>query len=338
MLDLKDYSFDLPKNLIAQSPLENRSDSRLLFFDGEKLTDSFFHSITNLIPANSVLVFNDTLVRNSRYVFDHNGAISEIFFIKSVETNVYEVFLRKSSKFKIGMSYSTPDFNFEVISKIDNISIIKVSCNDLSLVLEEKGQVPLPPYIKVENPNSFKKRYQTVYAKKGESVAAPTAGLHFDHKLLDKLLHLGIEFAFVNLTVGLGTFAPLTSDNITNSKLHSETYEVTDLNAEILNNAKESGKKIISVGTTTLRCLQSCFDFNSHKFIAKQDSTDIFLYPPFDNFVVDGLITNFHLPESSLFMLICAFIGTNNAKIAYQHAIEKEYRFYSFGDACLFLR
>jgi S-adenosylmethionine:tRNA ribosyltransferase-isomerase len=338
MLNPKDYSFDLPKHLIAQSPLKVRTDSKLLFYSNDKINDSIFHDLPDILDPNTVLVFNDTLVRNSRYVFDYNGSLSEIFFIKSTDINVYEVFLRKSSKFKIGSSYSTPDFDFEVLSKSGNISLIKVVCNDISQVLEEKGLVPLPPYIKVENPNEFKQRYQTVYANKGESVAAPTAGLHFNKQLLDQLLHLGVEFAFVNLTVGLGTFAPLTDENINTSKLHSESYEITQINTDILNQAKLDGKKIISVGTTTLRCLQSCFDFNIQKFVAQKSSTDIFLYPPFNNFVVDGLITNFHLPESSLFMLICAFVGTDNAKKIYNHAIKHDYRFYSFGDACLFLR
>lgn len=338
MLNPKDYSFELPKSLIAQTPLTNRSDSKLLYFNNSQIVDTIFNCLPDLIDENVLLVFNDTLVRNSRYVFEYNGTLSEIFFIKSTQLNTYEVFLRKSSKFKIGNEYTTPDFDFKVVSKYDNIAIIEVLCKNLSDILEDKGQIPLPPYIKVENPNDFKKRYQTVYAKKGESIAAPTAGLHFDKNLLDKLLHSGVEFAFVNLTVGLGTFAPLTPENIKSSTLHSETYEITKLNAEILNNAKIKGKKIISVGTTTLRCLQSAFDFEENQFVAKTDLTNIFLYPPFNNFVVDGLITNFHLPESSLFMLICAFVGRNNALNIYQHAIEKEYRFYSFGDACLFIR
>lgn len=338
MLNPKDYTFELPKSLIAQTPLKHRSDSKLLYFDGSQILDTIFNCLPDIIDENALLVFNDTLVRNSRYVFEYNGTLSEIFFIKSTKLNTYEVFLRKSSKFKIGNTYNTPDFDFKVLSKSENIARIEVFCNSLADILEDKGQVPLPPYIKVENPNDFKKRYQTVYAKKGDSIAAPTAGLHFDKKLLDKLIHSGVEFAFVNLTVGLGTFAPLTQENIKSSTLHSENYEITSLNAEILNNAKTKGKKIISVGTTTLRCLQSAFDFETNQFVSKTDSTNIFLYPPFNDFVVDGLITNFHLPESSLFMLICAFVGRDQALNIYQHAIEKEYRFYSFGDACLFMR
>ena len=338
MLSISDYSFVLPKHLIAQEPSKIRSECKLLSFDGKNIVDYIFKDLVDILDSNTLLVFNDTAVKNARYLFSYNDSISEIFFIKNLGDNFFEVFLRKSSKFKISETYNTGDFEFTVISKNNSTSVIMILTKNIDEILDQKGLVPLPPYIKVEDPNEFKKMYQTVYAKSGHSVAAPTAGLHFDNLLLELLLKKGIEFAFINLTVGLGTFAPLLEENITNKSLHSEDYNVSYENAEVLNNALKSGKKIVSVGTTTLRCLQSCFNFTTNEFEAGTNSTNIFLYPPFDNFVVDGLITNFHLPESSLFMLICAFIGTENAKRVYQHAIDNEYKFYSFGDACFFTR
>lgn len=339
MLNIENFDFDLPQHLIAQKPYSNRTSCKLLTVMDAQISDSQFSSLVDILDENTVLVFNNTSVSKARYLFDYNGSQSEIFFIEELDLNTYRVFLRKSSKFKIGQTYQTPDFSFEVLEKPNNTALIRISsASEIADVLSDKGLVPLPPYIKVENPNAYYDDYQTVYASHGHSVAAPTAGLHFDQKLLDKLLAKGVEFSFINLSVGLGTFAPLTDENIEQKKLHEESYTLHESDAEILNRAKRSGKKIIAVGTTSLRCLQSVYDFESQMFVAEESSTDIFIYPPFDNFVVDGLITNFHLPKSSLFLLISAFIGSEMAMKAYLHAIRNEYLFYSFGDACLFMR
>ncbi len=341
MFKLEDFDFHLPQHLIAQKPYPDRSSCNLLVANKHtaKISDHKFLDLVDLLDKETVLVFNNTSVAKARYLFDYKGSESEIFFIEHLALNEYCVFLRKSSKFKVGYSYPTPDFDFEVMRKVDNTAVIKIMNNsNINNVLDDKGLVPLPPYIKVEDPNQYYSDYQTVYASHGHSVAAPTAGLHFDQNLLDQLLKKGVEFAFINLSVGLGTFAPLKQENIDNKTLHEESFTLLEKDAAILNNAREQGKKIIAVGTTSLRCLQSVFDFESAMFVPESSSTEIFIYPPFDNFVVDGLITNFHLPKSSLFLLISAFIGPQKAMEAYLHAIQEEYLFYSFGDACLFMR
>ena len=339
MLNLSDYDFHLPEHLISQQPYQNRTHCNLLKCANGIISDHKFYDLVDLIDDDCLLVFNNTSVSKARYLFDYNGSTSEIFFLENLGQNSYRVFLRKSSKFKIGNQYDTSDFIFEVLEKQHKTCIIRVIDNsNIGDVLSDKGLVPLPPYIKIDNPNDYYTDYQTVYASHGESVAAPTAGLHFDLDLLEKLKAKGVDFAYVNLTVGLGTFATLSEENIKEKKLHEETFSLLPQDAQKLNKFKQEGRKIIAVGTTSLRCLQSAFDFELDEFVPQQNSTEIFIYPPFDNFVVDGLITNFHLPKSSLFLLISAFIGSKKAMQAYLHAIELEYKFYSFGDACLFMR
>ena len=339
MMDLSKFDFDLPTHLISQKPYKNRTDCKLLFYDKVNVSDLNFKDILSILDESYVLVFNETKVVNARYLFNYKETPSEIFFLEHLDENQYKVFLKKPSIYKSEDWIATPDFKFRIVSSQGKYFIIDLKSElDLNIILESKGQIPLPPYIKTDTPEVYAKDYQTVYAQSGNSVAAPTAGLHFDKALLTALEAKGLALEYLNLDVGLGTFGALTEEQLSTGKLHSESFELTKDLAERLNKYKRQSKKIIAVGTTTLRTLQSCFDFESGKFIASKSETDIFIQPPFKDFVVDGLLTNFHLPKSSLFMLISAFVGTKQALEIYEHAILEQYLFYSFGDACLFLR
>ncbi len=338
-MDLSKFDFDLPAKLIAQKPYKNRTDCKLLFYNNHEIADLIFRDILSILDDSYVLVFNQTRVVNARYLFHYQKKLCEIFFLEDLGQNQYKVFLKKPSVYKKDKWIETPDFKFSIISLLDKYFVIQLEADtDLALILESKGQIPLPPYINTKNPELYASDYQTVYACNGSSVAAPTAGLHFDEALLADLKTKGVALEYLNLNVGLGTFGALTRQQLDSGRLHSESFELTTQVASRLNDYKKRSKKIIAVGTTTLRTLQSCYDFATEEFIARNSETDIFIQPPFNDFVVDGLLTNFHLPKSSLFMLISAFVGTKQALAIYEHAIFKQYLFYSFGDACLFLR
>jgi len=340
-MDFIEFDFELPKRLIANEPAVPRDSSRLLVYDAslDALDESGFSKIGNFLPSDCVLVFNRTKVYKARLIFDNK----ELFFLKDLTGGVFNVMVRPGKYFDVSSTVDLPGgFQAKVLNVNKNGTRNIFIGEDFKLFdyLREYGLTPLPPYINLgeKDPNLFESQYQTIYADKVGSVAAPTAGLHFTRDLLDNLSDSGVDFEFVHLDVGLGTFAPLREENLESGKLHEEFFEISPSTAEFLNYAVKNNRKIIAVGTTSLRVLQSSYDFDAGIFVPNASSTDIFIRPGFKDFVVDGLITNFHLPRSSLFMLVCAFVGTDNAKRVYKYAIDNKFRFYSFGDACLFLR
>lgn len=333
------YHYDLPEELIAQTPVEPRDSSRLLCFNRktEKVQDLHFYDIYNFLNKGDVLVINNTRVLPARlFGFKHTGAKIEILLQKRVDLTHWEVIAKPFKRLDVGTEIV---FNENISAVVTNKATYG-SCviefrYDLKKTFEEHlmeiGTVPLPPYIKekLKDPE----RYQTVYAKVEGSSAAPTAGLHFTKELLDRLKDKGVEICEVLLHVGLGTFRPVKEDNILEHKMHSEYIEVSEDVAKKLNTAKSEGRRVIAVGTTSVRVLESATNENGEVESVKKE-TDIFIYPPYKFKFVDALITNFHLPESTLIMLVSAFIGDINKTLElYKHAVENHYRFFSFGDA-----
>ncbi len=341
--NLSDYQYSLPPELIASSPIDNRDESKLLIYSKSKdqiFEDNFFN-IDKYIPKKTVFVLNNSKVFKARLVFDYNGKSIEIFFAEKISYNEFLVLVKPGKFFTPGSVVLLPeDVSLEVVNILEDGSRIVKILNtnfDLFSYLERNGDTPLPPYIKVDDPNIFNLRYQTVYAKSYGSVAAPTAGLHFTNSLITKLKAQGVEFLEVTLNVGLGTFKSVKASNISDHLMHSESFELTSDVAKKLNFFKNNDYAIIPVGTTSLRALQSSYDSISKSFVAKTASTNIFIYPGFNDWIIDGLVTNFHLPESTLIMLVAAYIGLDKTLDLYEFAVENKYRFFSFGDACLFL-
>ena len=333
------YHYDLPEELIAQTPVEPRDSSRLLCFNRktEKVQDLHFYDIYNFLNEGDVLVINNTRVLPARlFGFKHTGAKIEILLQKRVDLTHWEVIAKPFKRLDVGTEIV---FNENISAVVTNKATYG-SCviefrYDLKKTFEEHlmeiGTVPLPPYIKekLKDPE----RYQTVYAKVEGSSAAPTAGLHFTKELLERLKQKGVEICEVLLHVGLGTFRPVKEDNILEHKMHSEYIEVSEEVAKKLNEAKRAGRRIVAVGTTSVRVLESATNENGEVESVKKE-TDIFIYPPYKFKFVDALITNFHLPESTLIMLVSAFIGDINKTLElYRHAVDSRYRFFSFGDA-----
>ena len=336
------FNFDLPKSLIANAPSDKRDMCSLLYYNSGKITDYKFSEIVNLIPKNSYLVRNVSRVIPARLRFMIDKSEHELFFLKKINNKSFVALVRPGKKFKIGKVFRIGGFVFEVLSVSDSgHRIIQYVGNihsfDILAFLESHGEVPLPPYIDVDDPNYYKDRYQTVFAKTKGSVAAPTASLHFTDQVLKKLEDKGVKFIDVCLHVGLGTFAPI-KESIFDHEMHSEYYEFSEAASVDLNHAKVNNNPIIALGTTALRVLQTVFDFETNKFVPQQGETQIFIKPPFDDFVVDGILTNFHLPKSTLLLLINAFIGCEATRKIYEHAMASDYRFYSFGDASLLMR
>ena len=333
-----DFDYELPEELIAQTPIEKRDASKLLILDKEtgNITHENFHNIINYLNKNDVLVLNDTKVIPARLigVKKNTGAVIEVLLLNDNGNNIWECLVKPARRVKIGtvISFGNDKLLFECISEQDEgIREFKLIYNGILMeILEELGTMPLPPYIheKLENKN----RYQTVYAKVLGSAAAPTAGLHFTDELLNKIKEKGIEILFVTLHVGLGTFRPVKVENVLEHKMHSEKYSITKEVAEKLNKAKKTGKRIVSVGTTTTRTLETII----HKYGEFKEcsgSTDIFIYPGFIFKAIDAQITNFHLPKSTLLMLVSALATKENIMKAYKEAVNNEYRFFSFGDS-----
>lgn len=338
-LELKDFDFHLPQELIANEPMVPRDMSSLLFFDGEDLEISKFRDLKSFLPENAVLVFNDTKVYKARLEFRFNDKDVELFFLGETSDGLQRCMVRPGKLFKQGAKFDLPEGIVAMVESVNEDGTRNLALSEemnLYEYLDRNGQVPLPPYIKTSDSNKFEEQYQTVYAKDSGSVAAPTAGLHFTESLLSDLADSGFIFEYVELQVGLGTFGPLKNESVSDNTLHSEKCRLSQELADRLNGYKAEGRPVISVGTTALRTLQSAFVEGN--FVAYDDETDIFIYPPFEDWGVDGLITNFHLPKSSLFILISAFIGCENALKVYKRAIDERLRFYSFGDACLFMR
>ena len=333
-MKLNDFDFDLPKSLIAQYPSRSRTDSRLLVLR-DILVDSTFSQLGNFLKPNDLLVLNDTKVIPAR-LFGHkdSGGKVEVLVERLINDHEALVMIKSSRSPKIG-SYVVLENkrSFKICDKNDGIYKVDFESDFILNVLNEIGHIPLPPYINREDSKEDQSRYQTVYAKNDGAVAAPTAGLHFDEILLSSLENQGINHTFVTLHVGAGTFQPVKVENIESHKMHSEYYEISTETIDKIEQAKALGGRIIAVGTTAVRALESA-SINGRLKHQKGD-TDIFIYPGFKFQIVDAMITNFHLPKSSLLMLVSAFIGYKEMFETYSHAIKEQYRFFSYGDAML---
>ncbi len=332
------YYYDLPERLIAQTPVEPRDSSRLLAFDKRtgEISHNIFHDIIDFLKAGDVLVINNTRVLPARlYGYKETGAKIEILLQKRINLKEWSVLAKPTKRLKVGTKLAFSEKLNGTITEIGEFGSCKISFEFEGVFehrLSEVGTMPLPPYIK-EKLND-QERYQTVYAKQEGSSAAPTAGLHFTPELLNKIKEKGVEIVEVLLHVGLGTFRPVSEENILNHKMHSEFFEMSEENAEFLNKAKSEGRRIIAVGTTSVRVLESSAKCGI--IVPQKRETDIFIYPSYKFQVVDAIITNFHLPESTLIMLVSAFVGYENTMKVYKEAVNQEYRFFSFGDACFF--
>ncbi|MFS0822561.1 tRNA preQ1(34) S-adenosylmethionine ribosyltransferase-isomerase QueA [Bacillus sp. 1P02SD] len=334
------FDFDLPEELIAQTPLENREASRLMVVDKEtgEITHTHFRSILSYLNKGDCLVLNDTRVLPARLygVKEDTGAKVEVLLLKQKDGDTWETLVKPAKRVKEGTVLTFGDGR------------LKATCTDIGdhggrmlefhyegifyEVLDALGEMPLPPYIHEQLDD--KERYQTVYAKHRGSAAAPTAGLHFTEELLQEIRDKGVHTAFITLHVGLGTFRPVSSDTIEDHDMHSEFYQMTEETAKLLNDVKTSGGKIISVGTTSTRTLETIVKKHG-KFVESSGWTSIFIYPGYQYEAIDGLITNFHLPKSTLIMLVSALAGRENILHAYNEAVKERYRFFSFGDAML---
>ncbi len=339
-MNLHDFYYDLPEELIAQDPLADRSSSRLMVLDKKtgRTEHRIFKDIIEYLNPGDCLVINDTKVIPARLIGEKEGtgAAIEVLLLKRKEdmVNTWEVLVKPGKKAKPGtrISFGNGKLVGEVIDIVEEGDrLIQFSFDGIfEEILDELGQMPLPPYIthKLEDKN----RYQTVYAKHEGSAAAPTAGLHFTNELLAEIEAKGVKIARVTLHVGLGTFRPVKVENILDHHMHSEYYEISEEAADIINSVKQSGGRIIAVGTTSTRTLESVAD--THGCIKPcRGWTDIFIYPGYEFKAIDCLITNFHLPESTLIMLVSALAGKDNVMAAYREAVENRYRFFSFGDA-----
>lgn len=336
-----DFYYDLPPELIAQTPVEPRDSARMLFYNKstDEIKDLHFFDIEKILQKGDVLVINNTRVINARiYAYNDSGKKFEVLLLKRIDLSHWEALLRPARKAKIGTTLTVNSelkLTIDGINSVDGVRTIKFEYEGiLEDILDRAGEVPLPPYITAKLEDN--ERYQTVYNKIKGSSAAPTAGLHFTNELIERLKAKGIEFVEVLLHVGLGTFRPVKEENILDHKMHSEYYEVSKESAEKINNAIEQGRRIIAVGTTSVRVLESAADCDG-KVKATNGDTDIFIYPGYKFKIVKGLITNFHLPESTLIMLVSAFLSREKVLEIYKHAVEEKYRFFSFGDATLIL-
>jgi len=333
-----DFYYDLPEERIAQTPAEPRDSSRLLVYDTKEktITDKIFRDITDYLQAGDVLVVNNTRVIPARtYALTPHGGVVEVLLLKRLELNTWEVLMKPGKKGKIGVKMTIGDELSLTVKDITETGerIVEFEYEGaFEDVLSRVGTMPLPPYIKAKLENQA--RYNTVYSKVDGSAAAPTAGLHFTPELLHKLKDKGVQIAEVLLHVGLGTFRPVSEEIITDHKMHSEYYEIKPEAAEIINKAKAEGRRVIAVGTTSVRTLESVAD-EKGMVRACHGNTEIFLYPPYKMKCVDALVTNFHLPESTLIMLVACLTGREEILNVYKYAVENEYRFFSFGDACL---
>lgn len=339
-MNVKDFYFDLPQELIAQDPLEDRSSSRLLVLDRQtgEIRHRHFTDILEYLQPGDCLVINDTKVIPARLfgVKKETQAKIELLLLKRREKDIWETLVKPGKKAKPGTEIVFGDglLTGKILDTVeDGNRLIQFSYQGIfEEILDRLGQMPLPPYIthQLEDKN----RYQTVYAKHTGSAAAPTAGLHFTPELLKELEEKGVEIARVTLHVGLGTFRPVKVDEITDHHMHSEFYRIDEEAAEKINRAKAAGNRVICVGTTSCRTIESAAD-ETGRLEEKSGWTEIFIYPGYRFKVLDGLITNFHLPESTLIMLVSALAGRENVLGAYKEAVEERYRFFSFGDAML---
>ncbi|WP_106460217.1 tRNA preQ1(34) S-adenosylmethionine ribosyltransferase-isomerase QueA [Anaerococcus sp. Marseille-P3915] len=336
-----EFDYYLPEELIAQHPSTKRDEARMMVLDRKsgKTCDKYFYDIIDYLKEGDVLVMNDTRVIPARLFGARPGKSEkiEVFLLNNTEGAKWEVLVRPGKKMKIGTEVVFSDeLSCKVIDiKDDGNRIVEFYFEGIfNEILDRLGNMPLPPYIKEKLKDN--EDYQTVYAKNPGSVAAPTAGLHFTKDLLKRIEEKGIKLAYLTLNVGLGTFRPVSEDDPTNHKMHSEFYTISQDTADIINDAKDKGNRVIAVGTTSIRTLESVYQKNN-KVCEDSGWTDIFIYPGFEFKVVDAIITNFHLPKSTLIMLIAAFTSREIILNAYNEAVKKEYRFFSFGD-CMFIK
>ena len=340
VLKKSDFWYDLPEELIAQTPAEPRDSSRLLVYhrDTKSIEHRIFRDITDYLKAGDVLVVNRTRVLPARlYAHTEHGGAVEVLLLKRIDLDDWEVLVRPGRKCRVGAKLTVNDeLSLQVTGITDSGErIVRFSYRGtFEDVLSRAGTMPLPPYIheKLSDPD----RYQTVYSRENGSAAAPTAGLHFTPELLERIRAMGVEIAEVLLHVGLGTFRPVKEENVLDHKMHSEYYEVSEEAAETVNRAKREGRRIVCVGTTSVRTVETVADENGFLRPCK-GNTEIFIYPPYRFKCVDALITNFHLPESTLLMLVSALCSREEVLRIYGAAVEERYRFFSFGDACLIL-
>lgn len=336
--DINYYDYDLPEELIAQSPLEDRSSSKLLLLDKNtgKIKDETFKNIINYLHSGDTLVLNDTKVMPARLIGtkEETGAVIEILLLKDMGSDIWEVLSRPQKRLHKGdiVTFGEGQLKIEVIEKLnDGITHVKLIYSGILYeILDKLGTMPLPPYI--HEKLADQSRYQTVYAKNVGSAAAPTAGLHFTKELLERIKEKGVEILYVTLHVGLGTFRPVAEENVLDHEMHSELYMITKEVADKLNKAKKEKRRIIAVGTTSTRTLES--NITKYEcFKETTEETNIFIYPGYKFKGIDALVTNFHLPKSTLVMLVSALAGRDNILNAYKYAVNNKYRFFSFGDA-----
>ncbi len=336
-MKLSDFDYELPEELIAQTPISKRDTSRLMLLDKKtgEITHKHFHDILEEFHDGDVLVLNDTKVIPARLIGtkEETGAVIELLLLKDMGENIWECLSRPAKRLKVGTVVTfSPKLKAKVVEKKEE-GIVRVELiyqGILMEILDELGEMPLPPYIHEKLQD--KDRYQTVYAKNIGSAAAPTAGLHFTKELLEELKNKGVEILFITLHVGLGTFRPVEVENVLEHHMHSEFYQMSQEVADKLNLAKKEGRKIYAVGTTTVRTLETIMH-KYHEFRECSGNTDIFIYPGFEFQAIDGLITNFHLPKSTLLMLVSALSSREIILNAYKIAVNEKYRFFSFGDA-----
>ncbi|TXL68078.1 tRNA preQ1(34) S-adenosylmethionine ribosyltransferase-isomerase QueA [Cerasibacillus terrae] len=341
-MNVNEFDFNLPEELIAQTPLRERTASRLLVLNKQtrRIEHKYFYNIKKYLKKGDCLVLNDTRVLPARLygMKEDTGGKIEVLLLHQSENDTWETLVKPARKVKLGTIISFGNGKLKAIcTKTEEHGgrELKFIYNGVFYeILDELGEMPLPPYIKEQLPE--KERYQTVFAREKGSAAAPTAGLHFTTELLEEIKELGVEIAYITLHVGLGTFRPVSVEDIENHQMHSEFYRMSKTTADTLNRVKANGGKIISVGTTSTRTLETIAR-DHQAFKETSGWTDIFIYPPYEFKAIDGLITNFHLPKSTLIMLVSALAGKNAVLHAYEQAVQKKYRFFSFGDAMLII-
>lgn len=342
-MDVQQFDFELPERLIAQHPLKERTSSRLLVLD--KQTGSIAHQrftdLINHLKPGDVLVLNDSRVLPARLIGEkaETGAKIEVLLLKSLGDDRWETLVKPAKRVKPGTEVSFGGGLLRCVCEEATEMggrIVRFSYEGIFYeILDQLGSMPLPPYIHAQLEDQ--ERYQTVYARERGSAAAPTAGLHFTRSYLQQLEEKGVQLAYITLHVGLGTFRPVTADTVEEHVMHAEYYEIPQRTADLVNQAKEEGRRVIAVGTTSCRTLETVGQARGGKLAATNGWTDIFIYPGYTFTILDGLLTNFHLPKSTLMMLVSALAGRENIMRAYKSAVEEEYRFFSFGDAMLIL-
>ncbi|MGB3567527.1 tRNA preQ1(34) S-adenosylmethionine ribosyltransferase-isomerase QueA [Priestia megaterium] len=337
------FDFHLPEELIAQTPLEQRDASRLMVLNKEtgSVKHHMFHDLLDYVQEGDCLVLNDTRVLPARLfgTKEDTGANIEVLLLKQTQGDTWETLVKPAKRVKEGTVISFGDGRLTAVCKETSDQggrLLEFNYEGIFYeVLEQLGEMPLPPYIKERLDDQ--ERYQTVFAREQGSAAAPTAGLHFTEEMLEQLKEKGVHIAFLTLHVGLGTFRPVSVDDLEEHDMHSEFYQVSEGTAALLNSIREKGGRIISVGTTSTRTLETIATEHNGKFVASSGWTNIFIFPGYEFKAIDGMITNFHLPKSTLIMLVSALAGRENVISAYEQAVAEKYRFFSFGDAMLIL-